>query len=232
MDNFRSAESTQVSAVSVYMSQVYMWMTAGLLLTAAVAWYASTSEAMLQLLYGNSMSLIVLVVLMIGLPIGLQKMLPRLSAGMATMWFMAYSAVVGLALCSVFIVYTHTSIASTFIITAGMFGGMSVYGMVTKRDLTGMGSFMIMGLWGLLLAMIVNWFLQSPALYYAIGAIGVIVFTGLTAWDTQKLRQFGENAPTGDAAVMRRGVILGALTLYLDFINLFLMLLRLLGDRR
>ena len=232
MDNLRSVESTHVSAVSVYMSQVYLWMTAGLLLTATVAWFVAGSEALMSIVFGNSMSMIVLVVLMIGLPLGLQGMLPKLSAGVATLWFMAYSAVVGLVLSSIFMVYTGGSIASVFIITAGTFGGMSVYGMVTKRDLTSMGSFLIMGLWGLLLAMVVNIFLQSPTLHFVISGLGVLIFTGLTAYDTQKLRNFGENAPLGDTVVMRRGVILGALTLYLDFINLFLMMLRLFGDRR
>ena len=232
MDNLRSVESTHVSAVSVYMSQVYLWMTAGLLLTATVAWFVAGSEALMSIIFGNSMSMIVLVVLMIGLPLGLQGMLPKLSAGVATLWFMAYSAMVGLVLSSIFMVYTGGSIASVFIITAGTFGGMSVYGMVTKRDLTSMGSFLIMGLWGLLLAMVVNIFLQSPMLHFVISGLGVLIFTGLTAYDTQKLRNFGENAPLGDTVVMRRGVILGALTLYLDFINLFLMMLRLFGDRR
>ncbi len=232
MDNFRSVERAQVSVVSVYMSQVYLWMTAGLLVTAAVAWYASGSEALLNLIFGNTMSLVVLLLLMVGLPMGLQGMLPKLSSGAATLWFIAYSAVVGLALSSIFLVYTGGSIAMVFVITAGTFGGMSVYGMVTKRDLTSMGSFLIMGLWGLILAMVVNIFLKSPMLYFVISGLGVLIFTGLTAFDTQKLRQFGENAPLGDAVVMRRGVILGALTLYLDFINLFLMMLRLFGDRR
>lgn len=230
--HLRSAESTTVSAVSIYMSQVYQWMTVGLLLTAAVSWLVSGSEAFMQLLYGNSLSMILLVVLMIALPLGLQGMLPRLSATAATLWFMAYSVVVGAALSSIFVVYTQSSIATTFVVTAGMFGGMSVYGTMTRRDLSGMGSFLIMGLWGILLAMIVNIFLESPALNFVISVVGVLVFTGLTAWDTQKLRRFGMNAPVNDAQLMRRGVILGSLTLYLDFINLFLMLLRFFGDRR
>jgi FtsH-binding integral membrane protein len=202
------------------------------LLTAAVAWFAAGSETVMALLFGNSLSLILLTVLLIGLPLGLQGMLPRLSAGVATLWFLVYSAVVGLTFSSILLVYTGTSIASTFVITAGMFGGMSLYGMVTKRDLTGIGNFLIMGLWGIILATVVNIFLQSPGLNFVISAVGVLVFTGLTAFDTQKLRGLGENAPLDDATVMRRGVILGALTLYLDFINLFLMLLRFVGDRR
>ena len=226
------SRSLSVSAVSVFMTQVYQWMTVGLLLTAGVAWYASGSEALMNALFGNRLATILLFVLMIGLPLGLQGMLPRLSAGAATLWFMVYSAVVGLALSSLMLVYTGASLTSTFLITAGTFGGMSVYGMVTKRDLTSMGSLLIMGVWGLILASVVNMFLQSPALYYLTGAVGVLIFTGLTAFDTQKLRVLGENAPLDNTTVMRRGVIMGALTLYLDFINLFLMLLRFFGDRR
>ena len=230
--NISRSTVSAVSAVSIFMNQVYQWMTVGLLLTGAVAWFASGSETAISLIYGSKMSLIVLMLLLIGLPLGLQGMLPRLSAGAATMWFLLYSAVVGLIFSSIFLVYTGSSIAATFVVTAGMFGGMSIYGTVTKRDLTSWGSFLFMGLLGLILAMVVNIFLQSPMLHFVISGAGVLIFTGLTAYDTQKMRALGENAPLDDATVMRRGVILGALTLYLDFINLFLMLLRLLGNRR
>lgn len=129
------------------------------------------------------------------------------------------------------LVYSGASVARAFMVTAGMFGGMSVFGMVTKRDLSGMGSFLMMGLWGIILASIVNIFLKSTQMDFVISVVGVIVFTGLTAWDTQKLRQMGETAPIEDSVAIRRGAILGALSLYLDFINLFLMLLRLFGNR-
>ena len=126
----------------------------------------------------------------------------------------------------------EASIAKTFIITAGMFGGMSIFGMTTKKDLTGIGSFCIMGLWGLILAMVVNIFMKSSAMDFVISIVGVIVFIGLTAYDTQKLKQMGETAPLDDAVAIRRGALLGAMTLYLDFINLFLYLLRLFGERK
>ena len=129
------------------------------------------------------------------------------------------------------LVYTHSSVTQAFVVTAGMFGGMSLYGTVTKRDLTGMGSFLIMGLWGIILASIVNIFLRNSAMDFAISVIGVIVFAGLTAYDTQKLRAMGESAPLDDSLAIRRGAILGALSLYLDFVNMFLMLLRLFGNR-
>ena len=232
MDNIRQDQVLRASAVSAFMAQVYQWMTAGLMTTAAVAWLVAGSQEAMTFIYGNPVIRIGMLIALIALPFGLTSMLPRLSAGAATMWFLVYSAVMGMALSSVLIIYTGVSIASTFVVTAGTFAGMSIYGTVTKRDLSGMGSFLIMGLWGVLLAMIVNWFLQSPALNFAVSVIGVLVFTGLTAYDTQRIRQFGENAPMDDRAALRRGAILGALNLYLDFINLFLMLLRLMGDRR
>ena len=146
--------------------------------------------------------------------------------------FAAYSALTGLTLSSIFFIYSSASIFQAFVVTGGMFGAMSVYGMVTKRDLTGMGSFLFMGLIGVFIAMLVNMFVRSSAMDFVISVIGVIVFTGLTAYDTQKLKYMGEVMPMGDAAAVRRGTILGALNLYLDFLNLFLMLLRLFGNSR
>ena len=221
----------RVSAVSVYMQQVYMWMTVGLGLTAFVAWGIASSPAALQFIFGNTVVLIGLVIAQLGLVIALSAAVHRFSAGTATAMFLLYSGITGVTLSSIFVVYTSGSIANAFLVTAGTFGAMSVYGTVTKRDLTGMGSFLFMGLIGLIIAMVVNIFLQSAMMDFVISCIGVLIFTGLTAYDTQKLRRFGENAPLGDATALRRGAILGALTLYLDFINLFLMMLRLFGNR-
>jgi FtsH-binding integral membrane protein len=167
----------------------------------------------------------------LGLVIALSAAVHRFSAATATAMFLLCSGLTGVTLSSIFIVYTSGSIAAAFLTTAGTFGAMSVYGTVTKRDLTGMGSFLFMGLIGLVIAMVVNIFLQSAMMDFVISGIGVLIFTGLTAYDTQKLRQFGMNAPLDDTTAIRRGAILGALTLYLDFINLFLMMLRLLGNR-
>mgnify|MGYP002605534228 CR=1 FL=1 len=141
-----------------------------------------------------------------------------------------YAAVMGAALAPVFIAYTGTSITRIFLITAAMFGGMSLYGYTTRKDLTSMGSFMTMGLWGIIIAMIVNIFLKSPGLYYALSILSVVVFTGLTAYDTQKIRAIYAESDSGDMS--SRKAISGALALYMDFINLFLALLRLFGDRR
>jgi len=221
----------RASAVSVYMQQVYMWMTVGLGLTAFVAWGTASSPAALQFIFGNTVVLVGLVIAQLGLVIALSAAVHRFSAGMATAMFLLYSGITGVTLSSIFVVYTSGSIANAFLVTAGTFGAMSVYGTVTKRDLTGMGSFLFMGLIGLVIAMVVNIFLQSAMMDFVISCIGVLIFTGLTAYDTQKLRQFGMNAPLDDTTAIRRGAIMGALTLYLDFINLFLMMLRLFGNR-
>ncbi|XKM13275.1 Bax inhibitor-1/YccA family protein [Orbaceae bacterium ac157xtp] len=230
--------------VQTYMSQVYGWMSVGLALTGFMAWYASTNTNILNLLFtiehgygysyisGLSFFSWMLIIAQFGLVFVLSGMITRLSGTAATTLFMLYSLLTGLTLTSVFIVYTASSIASVFFITAGMFAALAFYGYTTKRDLSGLGRFLFMGLIGIVLASLVNIFMQSTEVMWAITYIGVFVFAGLTAYDTQKLKMFGERLPTDDANMFRRFVILGALTLYLDFINLFIMLLRILGDRR
>lgn len=219
------------STASVFMQHVYLWMTAALGVTAVAAYATASSPAILQLFFGNMFMMILMIVAIFGLVIFLSSAMHRLSATAATGFFLLYAALMGIFLGPVLLVYTQSSVAQAFVVTAGMFGGMSLYGAVTKRDLTGMGSFMIMGLWGIILASIVNIFLGNSALDLAISVIGVIVFAGLTAFDTQKLRAMGDSAPLDDSVAIRRGAILGALTLYLDFVNMFLMLLRLFGNR-
>ena len=151
---------------------------------------------------------------------------------MATSLFMLYSALTGLTLSSIFIMYTASSIASTFLVTAGMFGAMSLYGYTTKRDLSGFGNMLFMALIGIVLASLVNMWLKSDTLMWVITYIGVVLFVGLTAYDTQKLKMIGEQLSVDDKENFRKYSIVGALTLYLDFINLFLMLLRIMGNRR
>ena len=219
------------SAASVFMQHVYLWMTAALGVTAVAAYVTATSPTVLQLFYGNMFMPILMIVAIFGLVIYLSAAMHKLSAGAATGFFMLYAALMGIFLGPVLLVYTHSSVTQAFVVTAGMFGGMSLYGTVTKRDLTGMGSFLIMGLWGIILASIVNIFLRNSAMDFAISVIGVIVFAGLTAYDTQKLRAMGESAPLDDSLAIRRGAILGALSLYLDFVNMSLMQLRLFGNR-
>ncbi len=231
--NAYSKTRSSVSSVSgIFMSQVYRWMTIGLGVTALTAYAVAGSPRLVMAIMSNYAIMIALIVVQLGLVVALGAAIHKFSAGVATGIFLLYALLNGLTLSSIFIVYPIGSIANAFLTCTGMFLAMSVYGTVTKRDLTGMGSFMFMGLIGIIIASIVNIFLASSMLSFVISCVGVIVFTGLTAYDTQKLRQFGEAAPLDDATAIRRGAILGALTLYLDFINLFLMLLRLFGGNR
>jgi FtsH-binding integral membrane protein len=227
-----SAVRSTSSVSSVFMQQVYLWMTAAMGVTAVASYVTASSPAILSLFFSGVMPLILLCVAVFGLVVFLTSAMPRLSAGAATGFFLLYAGLMGVLLGPTLLVYSSASVGQAFVVTAGMFAGMSVFGTLTKRDLSGIGSFLIMGLWGIVLAMIVNIFLKSSSLDFAISVIGVLVFTGLTAFDTQKLRRMGANAPLDDTLAVRRGAILGALTLYLDFINLFLLLLRLLGDRK
>ncbi len=232
MLNTRPLDARTLSVASVYMRKVYTWMSAGLLLTAVVALAVAASPSIQMAIFGSSFIMIALVVAQFGAVIALSAAVHKMSAGAATALFLAYSALTGLTLSSIFIVYPLGSIANAFVSTAGMFLAMSIYGTVTKRDLSGMGSFLFMGLLGVIIASIVNIFLASSAMDFAISVCGVLVFTGLTAYDTNRLVRFGAGAPLHDSTAVQRGAILGALTLYLDFINLFLMLLRLFGGSR
>lgn len=220
------------SGIQAYMAQVYGWMTCGLLLTAVVAWYAANTPAVLNFIFSSQITFFGLIIVQLGLVFVISGMVNRLSGSMATSLFMLYSALTGLTISSIFIMYTSSSIASTFLIAAGMFGAMSFYGYTTKRDLSGMGSMLFMGLIGIVLASIVNIWLKSTALMWAVTYIGVLVFVGLTAYDTQKLKNMGSQLDANDKDNFRKYSIVGALTLYLDFINLFLMLLRIFGNRR
>jgi FtsH-binding integral membrane protein len=231
MDTFRQTVDVRVSAVTVFMNQVYLWMTAGLALTAFIAWRVAASPAAVEFIYANSMVVVGLFIAQIALVFALSSAIHRFSAATATGLFLLYAALTGVSLSGIFVAFTGGSIANAFLVTAGTFGAMTLYGTVTKRDLTGVGGFLFMGLIGLVIAMLVNLFLQSSMLDFIISGIGVLIFTGLTAYDTQKLRAFGASAPLDDTVAVRRGAILGALTLYLDFINLFLMLLRFFGNR-
>lgn len=228
----RTIAQSGVSAASVYMRQVYQWMTVGMALTAAVAYGVASSPGLQQTILGNSLITVALIIAQFGLVIALSAAVHKMSGQTATGLFLLYSALTGAMLSSVFVVYPIASISNAFLTTAGTFLAMSLYGTVTKRDLTAFGSFLFMGLIGIVIAMLVNIFLQSTLMDFIITCLGVLIFTGLTAYDTQKLRRFGETAPLNDGTAVRRGAILGALTLYLDFINLFLLLLRLFGTNR
>lgn len=216
--------------VARFFNVVYAWMCAGLALTAVVAWYISTRPDLMAQIFRGPM-LIILIIAELALVWTVSAAVNKLSAPVATALFMLYSALNGLTLSVLFIAYTHKSLGSTFLISAAMFGAMSVFGMVTRRDLTRLGSFLFMALIGLVIASVVNIFLASSAMYWIITYAGVLIFVGLTAYDTQRLKRVAEYT-SNDPAMAARLAVNGALTLYLDFINLFLLMLRILGDRR
>ena len=211
-----------------FMLRVYNYMASGLALTGITAWLAAETGFYAQiahspLIYAVMFAPFVLVML---LAARIQKM--SFGAAQATFW--AYSALMGLSLAGIFLVYTHTSIALTFFITAATFLSMSLYGYTTKTSLAKMGSFLIMGLFGVIIASVVNIFLKSSAVQFAVSVIGVLVFVGLTAYDTQKIKELYVYAEAGDT--QGKKVVMGALRLYLDFINLFQFLLMFMGNRR
>lgn len=207
--------------------QVYAWMGLGLAITAIMSLVMVSSPVLLKAIVANRPLFYGLMIGELALVFTLSAAVNRLSNMVATLLFLGYSLLNGVTMSIIFLVYTAESIGSTFAVTAAMFGAMSVYGYVTKKDLTSWGSFLFMGLIGVVIASVVNIFLRSDAVSWVVSAIGVIVFTGLTAYDTWKLKELAAAGHEG-----RKPAILGALTLYLDFINLFLMLLRFMGGRR
>ena len=210
-----------------FIRSVYAWMFGGLLLTALSALWVVSSEPMQKLIFGNRAMPWILMLAELGLVMYLSFRITRMSPAAAASSFLVFALLNGLTLSAIFFVYTAGTIFQAFATAAGMFGAMSIYGYVTKRDLTSWGSFFFMGLIGIILCSVVNFFLKSPALAWAISLIGVFVFLGLTAYDTQKLKAYAT------APELRENLaVYGALALYLDFINLFLMLLRLFGGNR
>ena len=218
-------------ASSIFLAKVFNWMAMGLGLTGIIA-YFTAGTGLAQTIVASPLFM-VLIFAELGLVFYLSARIEKIQASTAAGLFIGYSALNGLTLSTVFLAYTSSSIAGTFFITAGMFGAMALYGLVTKRDLSGLGSFLFMGLIGLIIASVVNIFLTNSGLDWIISLIGVGIFTGLTAYDVQKIKRMGEEGilEQGEAAV-KKGAILGALALYLDFINLFLMLLRFFGGSR
>jgi len=224
-------DNRSISITNTFFRKVYLWMTAGLAVTALASFLMLSSQSAQQFLFGNRMVFYGLIFAELGLVIAMSAAINRISAATATLMFLGYSALNGVTFAAVFLIYTQSSIASAFFVTAGTFGAMSLYGYATKRDLTGLGSFMFMGLVGIIIASVVNMFLHSEMIYWITSYIGVFVFVGLTAYDTQKIKQIGQ-AGFANEQDRHKAAILGALRLYLDFINLFLMLLRIMGNRR
>jgi FtsH-binding integral membrane protein len=240
---FGTARATVIDeGLRAYMIRVYNYMAAGVALTGVVAWLtynaAVITNAAGQItgltpfgsaIFGGPVTLI-LFLGTLGIVFFISFRISSLQPSTALMLFMGYAALLGLMLSSVFLAYTQTSITRTFFISAASFGALSLYGYTTQRDLSPIGSFLVMGLFGLILAMVVNIFLGSQGLAFAISVIGVLIFAGLTAWDTQRIKEMYN--VNDDGTMVGRKAVMGALTLYLDFINLFLFLLRFMGDRR
>jgi FtsH-binding integral membrane protein len=212
-----------------YLSQVYMFMAFGLLLTGGAAYTVANVPAMMHLVFGTPLQWLVIFA-PLGMVFFLSFRIHTLKYSTAQAVFWLYSALVGVSLASIFLMYTGTSIARIFFITSSLFGAMSIYGYTTRKDLSGMGSFMFMGLIGVVIASLINIFLQSDAMQFMISIICVIVFTGLTAYDTQAIKLMYYEGD--EAEVMGKKALMGALRLYLDFLNLFLAMLHLFGDRR
>ena len=225
-----------------HMIRVYNYMASGVALTGVVAWFTYQMAVVTnaagavtgltpfgQALFGSPL-MWVLVLAPLGLVFFISFRIQYLQATTARLLFFVYAGLLGLSLATIFMVYTQGSITRVFLISAASFGALSLYGYTTPRSLNAMGSFLIMGLFGLIIASLVNIFLKSSSLDWALSVIGVLIFAGLTAWDTQKIKEFYD--PQDDGTVAGRKVVMGALSLYLDFINMFMMLLRLFGDRR
>jgi len=222
-----------VDAATMFLAKVFNWMAIGLGLTGITAFMVFNSTAAQQLIFGNKLFFYGLIFGELGMVIYLSARIEKISSQAATGLFIAYSVLNGATLSAVLLLYTATSVASAFFVAGGMFAAMAVYGTVTKKDLSGVGSFLFMGLIGMVIASVVNIFIGSSMVSWVVSAIGVVVFTGLTAYDVQKIQQIGGSGiMSGGEAAIRKGAIMGALALYLDFINLFLSLLRLMGDRR
>jgi FtsH-binding integral membrane protein len=222
------AEAGVAERVSAFLRAVYWWMAIGLGVTAVVAFMVASSPALINALVGQRLIFFALLIGELGLVFALSARVDRMTPGTASGLFLLYSALNGVTLSVVLLAYTGESVATTFVVTAAMFGALAVFGTVTQRSLAGVGQFVLMGLVGLILASIVGMFWHNDALQFLISVVGVIVFTGLTAWDAQRLKQMGATVPVGQGGAR---AVVGALSLYLDFVNLFLILLRFQGRR-
>jgi len=220
------------AGLRAHMNKVYGLMSVGMLLTGGVAWAVGTNDTLLQAIFATPLKWLVMFAPLI-MVIAFSAMINRLSVGAAQLFFYVYAALMGLSLSFIFAVYTGTSIAQTFLVTSIAFASLSLYGYTTKKDLSALRTFLIMGVVGLLIAMVVNIFLASSALAFAISAIGVLIFAGLTAYDTQTLKNtYLEHAAKGDQEWLGKAAVMGALNLYLDFINMFMFMLSFLGNRQ
>ncbi len=226
------ARATQIDAgLRAHMNKVYGLMSVAMLITGGVAWAVGTNDSMVQAIFMTPLKWVVMFAPLV-LVMVFSAMINRLSTAAAQLFFYVYAAAMGLSISFIFAAYTGTSIAQTFLVTAIAFAGLSLYGYTTKRDLSGFGTFLMMGLIGIVVASIVNIFLASSALAFAISVIGVLLFAALTAYDTQNIKNtYLQHAQMGDQEWLGKAAIMGALQLYLDFINMFMFLLQFLGNR-
>ena len=218
--------------VNTLFRKVYQYMALGLVLTSLTAWITASSPAMLRMFYGSQAPLIIVAVAEIGLVIYLSATIAKHSASTSLILFGVYSILNGITCSAVLLVYTAQSVYTAFLSTAGMFGAMSLYALYTKRDLTSLGSFLHMGLLGLIVAMVINIFVGSTMAETVISVLGIVIFMGLTAYDTAKIKTLADGMGMNDDEAVGKVAVIGALSLYLDFINLFLYLIRLFGKRR
>ncbi len=224
------AEAAQIDVgLREYMLRVYNYMASGLALTGIVAYATASSPALMQMIFGTPLMYVAMFLPLVGF-LFIPSLIRRKDFRTAQIAFWGFAGALGISYSVILLAYTGDSIARVFFITAGMFAGMSLFGYTTKRDMTGIGGLAIMGTWGILIALIVNTFLQSPAMHFVISVIGVLVAVGLTAYDTQKIKLTYLESDSSE--VMGKKAIIGALRLYFDFLYLFLMLLRLFGQRR
>ena len=219
-------------AVSAILKNVYLWMTMALAISGLTAMLVAGNAELVQTIYAGRGTLLVLFLVQFGLIWLISARIGTMTFVTATLLFIAYSVVTGVTLSSIFLLFTTDSIASVFFITAGTFAALSIYGFVTKKDLSTWRSYLIMGLIGLIIASIVNWFLASEMMYWIISYVGVAIFIGLTAYDTQKIKQLAYACHMEDEETRNKVALMGAITLYLDFINLFLYILRIFGKRK
>jgi len=231
--NYKTVNATTTKydeGLRSYMLSIYNYMALALALTGTIAFFAANSPAIMQIVTSPMGWIIMLAP--IGIAFAFGAKIGTMSVQTAQILYWVYAGLLGLSLAPIFIIYTGESIARVFFITASLFGAMSLYGYTTKRDLSGFGHFLMMGMFGLIIASLVNIFLKSSGMQFAISVVGVLIFTGLTAYDTQNLKRMYYQLANGDQAMAVKLSILGALKLYMDFLNLFLFLLRFMGDRR
>ncbi len=229
--SYDHAREKAITQEGEFFRRVYNWMLTGLALTGGVAWFTASSQTLTNLIFGNPILFYILIGAELIMVFTLAARVHRMAASTAATVFVVYSILNGLTLSFIFMAYTNTSIASAFFVTAATFGAMSVYGYTTKKSLASWGSFLFMGLIGIIIASIVNIFIGSTMIHWLVTYAGVLIFTGLTAYDTQKIKRMAQGGFEGQE-MESKAAIMGALSLYLDFINLFLMILRIFGGSR